>query len=526
MKKHILFTSLLALSISLFAQFTPNRIVVLRTGNGAAALTNATNVLRLVEYTYTGTQGFTKILDTTGVNRITNSGTAGSEGLISNSSDYNMIVIPGYDTTTGIAGINSTTSSNIARKMVSVFGNGNMLFLDTTRIHLSGNNIRSATVANGKYYAAGANTGVIGGVNSLDTVISNTLTNLRALGVFKNQLYVSTGSGSNRGIYMVGAGTPTNSGNTLISIINDGSAASSYQFSFNPDTNICYIADDRAISGNTAGGIQKWVRSGGVWTKVYTLGTGPGSTVGARGLAVNWAGSTPVIFLTTTETSRNRLLSLADTGALTPAIILDTAPVNTVFRGVAFTPNSNPLPVSWGSISARNNAGNIALNWSTISETNNSFFSIEHSTDGKNFVSIATVKGAGNSNRIHDYQFIHQNPNLSTANYYRIKQVDFDGAFEYSKTVVVASQKLAVPQVGTSPNPFNEVLEIAINASVESIGTAELIDMMGKTIDKKTINIHKGDNKIIFDTHKLNSGIYFIRVMENGNIQTRKVTKK
>jgi hypothetical protein len=527
MKRFLYTITLLLITANMFAQFTSNRIVVVQVGNGAAALTNAGTRVTLQEYTYSGTAGFTRILDTTGSNRFVLNGSAGSEGYITNSPDFTFLVLAGYDTTTGITSINTTSSANINRKLVGLFSSGMMFTLAKTNTHISTSNPRSGVISGNNMWMVGGNTGVIGGLGHIDTIVSSTLTNLRCINIFKNQLFVSTGSGSTRGVYRVGNATPVNSGNTLTSYVNDGATASPYQFSFNPDTNICYIADDRNISGNTAGGIQKWVRSGSVWTKVYTLGTGPSSTVGARGLAVNWNGANPVIFATTSESSANRLISITDTGALTPAIVLATAPTNTAFRGIAFTPGTNPLPVHFTAFKATQTASGNLLTWSTAMEMNNSGFEVQRSKEGQAFENIAFVKGAGNSNNTKTYTYNDTEIDASKSYCYRLKQIDFDGAFEYSKTVCAAAHKLETGTgISTQPNPFNTELTVLLNAAVEGNATVELVDMVGKVIAVKSVNSTKNNISVQFDTNHLNNGIYFVRINQSGTITTRKVVKR
>lgn len=76
----------------------------------------------------------------------------------------------------------------------------------------------------------------------------------------------------------------------------------------------------------------------------------------------------------------------------------------------------------------------VVLNWATSSETNNDFFTIERSTDGISYEVIATISGAGNSNSILTYHFADKNP-IDGTSYYRLKQTDFDGKFEYVGTI-------------------------------------------------------------------------------------------
>lgn len=99
---------------------------------------------------------------------------------------------------------------------------------------------------------------------------------------------------------------------------------------------------------------------------------------------------------------------------------------------------SSPLPVDLISFTASISEFFVELNWSTASEVNNSHFEIYKSLDTENFERIGYVNGNGNSQYIVEYQFIDHN--LKGAQFYRLKQVDFDGQFEYSDVVSVKGE--------------------------------------------------------------------------------------
>lgn len=98
-------------------------------------------------------------------------------------------------------------------------------------------------------------------------------------------------------------------------------------------------------------------------------------------------------------------------------------------RTITF-PASAALPVKLVDFSASATQKEVTLNWATLSEVNYDRFSIERSADGINWNSIGTVNGAGNSSTRKNYQFTDRLP--LTAAYYRLKQIDIDGSFEYS----------------------------------------------------------------------------------------------
>ena len=102
------------------------------------------------------------------------------------------------------------------------------------------------------------------------------------------------------------------------------------------------------------------------------------------------------------------------------------------------------LPVDLISFEAEREEDNIKLNWSTASEENNDYFEIQKSYDGEVFTPIGYVDGAGNSNAVVEYSYTDSETNKA---YYRLKQLDYDGEFEYSDIVVAKGNRREVMSV-------------------------------------------------------------------------------
>ncbi|MFZ4770629.1 MAG: beta strand repeat-containing protein, partial [Ferruginibacter sp.] len=98
--------------------------------------------------------------------------------------------------------------------------------------------------------------------------------------------------------------------------------------------------------------------------------------------------------------------------------------------------NLTPMPVSYLSFEAKQNAQQVLLNWATAQEQNSEIFIVEYSLNGQEWKSIGSVKAAGNSASINNYRFLHADPK-SGNNFYRLVQVDKDGSKQISKVVVV-----------------------------------------------------------------------------------------
>jgi hypothetical protein len=123
------------------------------------------------------------------------------------------------------------------------------------------------------------------------------------------------------------------------------------------------------------------------------------------------------------------------------------------FTGPRTVNQTNPLPVSWLSFTGtRMPDGSAQLNWSTASELNNSHFEVEKTTDGKNFTKVGEVKGNGTTNKISKYAYTDKTAGSATV-YYRLKQVDFNTKFEYSKLVAVKGTGASSNNSTTGPKP-------------------------------------------------------------------------
>ena len=180
--------------------------------------------------------------------------------------------------------------------------------------------------------------------------IAGSLAGTRVAQVVASNLVFSDGGASTIGLYVC-AGLPitTTPASLLIAETNKP-----LDFAFSPDLRTVYISDNGIFSGTSAkaGGVQRWDASGTgpdgfpSYTYSYTLQMGPGSAIGARSLTVdfrattNWgAGVTGAnLYVTTAETSGNRLLRIVDNGATSAATTLLTASTNEMLCGVRFGP--------------------------------------------------------------------------------------------------------------------------------------------------------------------------------------------
>ncbi len=220
----------------------------------------------------------------------------------------------------------------------------------------------------------------------------------------------------------------------------------------------------------------------------------------------------PTATLTSTDLTTNDLLKIRSISIRQGTVGTHACTIDGI--RVSSTWNNSVLPVSLVRFSADSKENQVELNWSTSSETNNKGFEIERSVDGINFSKIAFVKGAGNSNRLIKYHFIDD---YSSSAYYRLKQLDYDGKFEYSKVIAVKADKEEL-KVELSPNPFGNRITIQSNNQISKV---EIIDITGKV---KLVEIINGKTAEI-NTSEISNGIYFLRINDGETILTQRIIK-
>jgi predicted outer membrane repeat protein len=176
------------------------------------------------------------------------------------------------------------------------------------------------------------------------------------------------------------------------------------------------------------------------------------------------------------------------------------------------------LPVTWSSITVKNDKCQNIVTWTTESETNNDYFVVERSKDGKIYGDAAMIDGQGDKRSTTHYE--HKDASASRGvTYYRIKQVDFDGRFTYSPVVKVRNTSCAEKSFVTAyPNPGtdnNVTLEIPEVAAGEDI-TIIMYNHVGQAVKTYKINASENTQSLTLDITDLKSGIYMFHVSSSG----------
>jgi hypothetical protein len=192
------------------------------------------------------------------------------------------------------------------------------------------------------------------------------------------------------------------------------------------------------------------------------------------------------------------------------------------------------LPVELISFNVTNAANASAkLNWSTATEQNNDYFEVQRSIDAVNFITIGKVYGAGTSMVQLNYAYVDRNPNNGTS-YYRLIQVDYDGAFEIHKTIAVlyngGESEISSDDLSLFPNPYKSgelILDLSKLEPYTSINLS-IIDLSGKQILNASMLVpeDKNVNLIPIAVDRLFPGIYIVSVQTANNVLNKKLIVK
>jgi parallel beta-helix repeat protein len=256
---------------------------------------------------------------------------------------------------------------------------------------------------------------------------------------------------------------------------------------------------------------------------------GPDATVTGDGSATN--------FTFTTDASA----FIVSTGNYLAFRITSNDAEYTIRTGGAWSYISSPdnstdytIPVELSTFIANVSNGIVTLNWQTETEVNNYGFDVERAssstTPAQEWQKIGFVEGHGNSTTPKEYSFIDNDLNGSYKLYYRLKQIDYDGTFEYSDIIEVVLGKITEYTLDQNyPNPFNPVTiiryRIPSNANNEMLSVAlKVYDILGNEIVALVNEEKQPGNYIVeFDGSNLSSGVYFYKLTAGDFSVTKKM---
>ncbi|MGE5845190.1 MAG: T9SS type A sorting domain-containing protein, partial [Ignavibacteria bacterium] len=194
--------------------------------------------------------------------------------------------------------------------------------------------------------------------------------------------------------------------------------------------------------------------------------------------------------------------------------------ISTAIVGI-ITENENEIPVELSAFTAAADLNSVELKWETKTETNNRGFEIERYANGK-WRMIGFAEGKGTTTGRSKYKFIEKNINGSNIKY-RLKQIDFDGTFRYSKEVEI--NLISGYQLSQNyPNPFNPATTIRYSIPSKSFVNLEVYDIIGNKI-ATLVNEEKAAGKftVSFDGSNYSSGMYYYRIKAGDFVKVGKM---
>jgi len=188
----------------------------------------------------------------------------------------------------------------------------------------------------------------------------------------------------------------------------------------------------------------------------------------------------------------------------------------------------NPIPVELISFTVSTNNNNVELNWSTASEVNNRGFNIERKKVNEVFKSIAFIDGNGTTAETQVYSY--EDKNLSDGiYYYRLKQIDLNGEFEYSDDIMVSvSNPISFDLAQNYPNPFNPSTKISFIIAETEFTSLKVYDVLGNEVailinEEKPAGQYDVEFSAIVGGNDLTSGFYIYQLKSGNFSETKKM---
>ena len=180
------------------------------------------------------------------------------------------------------------------------------------------------------------------------------------------------------------------------------------------------------------------------------------------------------------------------------------------------------LPVELVEFKGQKRNGSVELTWKTESEVNNLGFAIQRSQNGKEWDDVNFVDGFGTTARRQSYSYVDQSIS-SGMHYYRLKQIDFDGGFEFSNIIVIRNDNVrnnAYPSIFPNPTDHGDgYFTFLLPDSDAYQGTVSVFSQSGKLV--KQVSIEAASTR--FDVSELSSGLYIVHAVYGGNVWKEKI---
>lgn len=231
------------------------------------------------------------------------------------------------------------------------------------------------------------------------------------------------------------------------------------------------------------------------------------------------------LVLTTAQVTLNTVGTVLNIGRYTFVGALDDLKI---FSGVLdqdavtslYNTNTVPLPtkITKFTLAPKNNINNLI--WISENETNVAHFNIEYSTTGKDFEKVGVVS-AGKK----EYSFAHHYSTKNDIQYYRLQVVDKDGKYAFSNVVKV-KQAIKSLEAEIYPTIVKDVVTINITSKNKTNATVTVVDLNGKLVSQKSIQINEGINTNTIELNKAAKGMYIVKVNTTSEHIIQKIVKQ
>ncbi len=389
----------------------------------------------------------------------------------------------------------------------------NNLFINNGTVNNSGT-LNAATGANDTLSNNGTinNNGLIDLSNNGNAVLNNQgIINLfSGSNIFRraNSQFITTG-------IIRGVGTLTINGSTPF--VNDGTIDMA-------NNSVGTIT----IGGNTAG--RNFTNNG---TIIVDIGPGDTSDQINVGNAATLGGTLKVEDIVTTGTFDSGTFTIVTATTISGTFMTIEYPNNDPswdpnYQPAAFVlgygPMADLLPIELLAFRGKQLGAIIQLHWETATERNNSYVEVQRSRDGKRFEALGRVLGAGNSATLQRYAFTDEQP-LAGVNYYRLRQVDFDGKEEYHRVIAVLFREgKSEGTVQVFPTLAQDQITLALPRELQSPAEVLVSDLNGRVLLRHTLGV--GTQQHTLQVAQLAAGHYSLRIRTDREEQIARFVKE